>query len=108
MIQFDGPSIERTNLQTWDFDALPRQLDTKQGSNKVSAFPALVLDEKTNTVDLKLHSSEARQALGHPSRCRGASSAEHSIAGEVHRGAPHSGREASHCKPAPTQASVLL
>ena len=66
MIQFDGPSIERTNLQTWDFDALPKQLDTKQGSNKVSAFPALVLDEKTNTVDLKLHSSEARQALEHP------------------------------------------
>ena len=66
MIQFDGPSIERTNLQTWDFDALPKQLDTKQGSNKVSAFPALVLDEKTNTVDLKLHSSEATQALEHP------------------------------------------
>ena len=66
MIQFDGPSIERTNLQTWDFDELPRQLDTKQGSNKVSAFPALVLDEKTNTVDLKLHSSEATQALEHP------------------------------------------
>ena len=66
MIQFDGPSIERSNLQTWDFDELPRQLDTKQGSNKVSAFPALVLDEKTNTVDLKLHSSEATQALEHP------------------------------------------
>jgi ATP-dependent helicase HrpA len=66
MIQFDGPSIERSNLQTWDFDELPRQLDTKQGSNKVSAFPALVLDEKTNTVDIKLHSSEATQALEHP------------------------------------------
>ena len=66
MIQFDGPSIERSNLQTWDFDELPRQLDTKHGSNKVSAFPALVLDEKTNTVDLKLHSSEATQALEHP------------------------------------------
>ena len=66
MIQFEGPSIERSNLQTWDFDELPKQLDTKQGSNKVSAFPALVLDEKTNTVDLKLHSSEASQALEHP------------------------------------------
>ena len=66
MIQFEGPSIERSNLQTWDFDELPKQLDTKQGSNKVSAFPALVLNEKTNTVDLKLHSSEAAQALEHP------------------------------------------
>ena len=66
MIQFEGPSIERSNLQTWDFDDLPKQIDTKQGSNKVSAFPALVLNEKTNTVDLKLHSSEATQALEHP------------------------------------------
>jgi ATP-dependent helicase HrpA len=34
--------LERAGLTTWDFDELPRTLDTKQGGNTIRAYPALV------------------------------------------------------------------
>ena len=35
-------NLERAGLTTWDFDKLPRTLDTKQGGNTIRAYPALV------------------------------------------------------------------
>ena len=35
-------NLERAGLTTWDFDELPRTLDTKQGGNTIRAYPALV------------------------------------------------------------------
>ena len=37
-------NLERAGLMTWDFDELPRTLDTKQGGNTIRAYPALVDD----------------------------------------------------------------
>jgi ATP-dependent helicase HrpA len=34
--------LERAGLITWDFDELPKTLDTKQGGNTIRAYPALV------------------------------------------------------------------
>ncbi|QNE47732.1 ATP-dependent RNA helicase HrpA [Glaciihabitans sp. INWT7] len=35
-------NLERAGLTGWDFDELPRTLDTKQGGNTIRAYPALV------------------------------------------------------------------
>jgi ATP-dependent helicase HrpA len=37
-------NLERAGLTAWDFDELPRTLDTKQGGNTIRAYPALVDD----------------------------------------------------------------
>ncbi|MEO7123385.1 MAG: DUF3418 domain-containing protein, partial [Lacisediminihabitans sp.] len=34
--------LERAGLASWDFDELPKTLDTKQGGNTIRAYPALV------------------------------------------------------------------
>jgi ATP-dependent helicase HrpA len=35
-------AIERKGITTWDFETLPQTLDTKQGTNTIRAYPALV------------------------------------------------------------------
>jgi len=66
IIQFDGPSIEADDLQAWDMDDLPTQLVSSHGTNKVNAYPALVVDPKSRQVNLRLLSSSAKQHLEHP------------------------------------------
>ena len=35
-------ALERDGLTSWDFDSLPRVIDTKQGGNTVRAYPTLI------------------------------------------------------------------
>ena len=51
--------LERSGLTTWDFDALPRTVDTKHSGGVVRAYPALV--ESGKAVDIRLLSTEADQ-----------------------------------------------
>jgi ATP-dependent helicase HrpA len=53
-------AIERTGLTGWDFDELPRILDTRQGTNTIRAYPALV--DEGATVAIKLMSTPQDQA----------------------------------------------
>jgi len=52
--------LERTGLTTWDFDELPRVLDTKHGNGVIRAYPSLV-DEGTS-VAIRLQSTPEDQA----------------------------------------------
>ncbi|TFD85051.1 ATP-dependent RNA helicase HrpA [Cryobacterium psychrotolerans] len=61
-------AIERGGLTTWDFDELPRFLDTKQGENTIRGYPTLV-DEGTS-VAIRMMSTEAEQALHLPTGVR--------------------------------------
>lgn len=65
VVQFEGPTIEAVNLEGWTLDEIPKKLESSHGTNKVNAYPALVLDPKTKRVDLKLLSSETKQSLEH-------------------------------------------
>ena len=53
-------NLERTGLTSWDFDELPKTLDTKQGGNTIRAYPALV--DAGATVAIRLMSTPADQA----------------------------------------------
>jgi ATP-dependent helicase HrpA len=52
--------LERAGLTTWDFDELPRVLDTKHGSGVIRAYPSLVDEGKT--VAIRLQSTPEDQA----------------------------------------------
>jgi ATP-dependent helicase HrpA len=52
--------LERTGLTTWDFDELPRVLDTKHGSGVIRAYPSLVDEGKS--VAIRLQSTPGDQA----------------------------------------------
>ena len=56
--------IERDDLRTWDFDEIPRNIESSHGGNTVRAFTALVVDG--GRVNLRLVSTEREQALLHP------------------------------------------
>ena len=66
VVQFEGPTIEASNLQAFDQDQIPKKLESSHGTNRVNAFPALVVNPVNRQVDLKLLSSEAKQNLEHP------------------------------------------
>jgi len=53
-------AIERAGLTTWDFDALPRTLDTRQGTTTVRGYPTLV--DMGTTVSIRLMATPADQA----------------------------------------------
>jgi ATP-dependent helicase HrpA len=53
-------AIERTGLTSWDFDELPKLIDTRQGGTVIRAYPSLVDDGAS--VSLKLMSTPADQA----------------------------------------------
>jgi len=52
--------LERGGLTTWDFDELPRVLDTEHGSGIIRAYPSLVDEGKT--VAIRLQSTPEDQA----------------------------------------------
>jgi len=52
--------LERGGLTTWDFDELPRVLDTKHGSGVIRAYPSLVDEGKS--VAIRLQSTPDDQA----------------------------------------------
>jgi len=53
-------AVERTGLTTWDFDELPRALDTRHGTGVVRAYPALVDEGKS--VGIRLMATADDQA----------------------------------------------
>jgi ATP-dependent helicase HrpA len=56
-------ALERDGLTSWDFDALPQTLDTKQAGNTVRAYPALV--DHGSSVAIQLMSTQADQQREH-------------------------------------------
>jgi ATP-dependent helicase HrpA len=56
-------ALERAGLTTWDFDALPRTLDTKHSGGVVRAYPALV--DTGAAVDIRLLATQAEQQRMH-------------------------------------------
>ena len=52
-------ALERSGLTTWDFDALPRSVETRHSGGVVRAYPALV--ESGKAVDIRLLATEADQ-----------------------------------------------
>jgi ATP-dependent helicase HrpA len=53
-------AMERSGLTSWDFDELPKLIDTRQGGTVIRAYPSLVDDGAT--VSLKLMSTPGDQA----------------------------------------------
>src|SRR5690606_19287589 len=56
-------AIERGGLTTWDFDELPRFLDTRQAGNTIRAYPALA--DEGASVAIRLMATPADQAREH-------------------------------------------
>jgi len=56
-------AIERDGLTSWDFDELPRILDTRQAGNTIRAYPALV--DTGSSVAIRLMATPADQAREH-------------------------------------------
>ncbi|BDZ49516.1 hypothetical protein GCM10025867_17570 [Frondihabitans sucicola] len=59
-----GPTIQREGITKWDFDDLPQTVDTRHGETTIRAYPALV-DEGTS-VSIQLMATAADQALATP------------------------------------------
>ena len=66
--------IERDDLSTWDFDELPKHVESKLAGNVVRAFPALVAVKPAaeagkkagKQINIRLFSTEAEQQRMHP------------------------------------------
>ncbi|MBX3092796.1 MAG: DUF3418 domain-containing protein, partial [Cryobacterium sp.] len=56
-------AIERGGITTWDFDQLPRVLDTTQSGNTIRAYPALV--DEGSSVAIRLMATPGDQAREH-------------------------------------------
>jgi ATP-dependent helicase HrpA len=61
-------AIERTGLTSWDFDELPKVLDTRQGGTVIRAYPALV--DAGTSVSITLMSTPEDQARATPAGIR--------------------------------------
>jgi ATP-dependent helicase HrpA len=61
-------AIERDGLATWDFDELPRIIDTRQGGTVIRAYPALV--DRGTSVSIILMSTPEDQARETPAGVR--------------------------------------
>jgi ATP-dependent helicase HrpA len=61
-------ALERSGLTSWDFDELPRQVDTRHGGNLIRGYPALV-DEGTSAA-IRLMSTPEDQRREHPKGVR--------------------------------------
>jgi ATP-dependent helicase HrpA len=53
-------AIERSGVTAWDFDELPKVIDTRQGGTTIRAYPALV--DNGSSVSITLMSTAADQA----------------------------------------------
>ncbi|WP_165064917.1 ATP-dependent RNA helicase HrpA [Marisediminicola senii] len=61
-------SLERAGLTTWDFDELPKLVDTRQAGSVIRGFPTLVDDGAS--VSIRVMSTPADQALAMPGGIR--------------------------------------
>lgn len=55
--------IERTNINTWDFSAIPKSYEKKAANLTIQAFPALVDNHKDVAIELFEHQSQAELAM---------------------------------------------
>src|SRR5690554_5540939 len=53
-------ALERDGLTSWDFDSLPKVIDTRQGGNTIRAYPALI--DRGASVSIQLMSTPEDQA----------------------------------------------
>lgn len=60
--------IERRGLTTWEFDDLPRYVDTKQAAGVIRGYPALVDDG--DSVSIRIEASEGEQRAAMPGGIR--------------------------------------
>ena len=61
-------AIERAGLTAWDFDELPKVIDTRQGGTVIRAYPALV--DRGSSVSITLMSTQEDQARATPDGVR--------------------------------------
>ena len=61
-------ALERSGITRWDFDELPRYVDTRQGGNMIRGYPALV-DEGT-AVAIRIMATEQDQTQAMPDGVR--------------------------------------
>jgi ATP-dependent helicase HrpA len=61
-------AIERSGITSWDFDELPRVVDTRQGGTTIRAYPALV--DHAASVSITVMSTAADQARETPAGVR--------------------------------------
>ncbi|GAB2520363.1 ATP-dependent RNA helicase HrpA [Paramicrobacterium agarici] len=55
--------IERTGLTTWDFDELPRYVDTRQAAGVIRGYPALVDDGESVSIRIEASERDQRRAM---------------------------------------------
>jgi ATP-dependent helicase HrpA len=58
------PSLERTGLTSWNFDALPTRLETMISSGSITGYPALV--DEGSSVGIRVFGRVADPAREHP------------------------------------------
>jgi ATP-dependent helicase HrpA len=61
-VQVDN-AVERTGIQTWDFDSIPEVLESEVAGNLIRGFPALIAMPKG--VDLKLFPTQSEREKNH-------------------------------------------
>jgi ATP-dependent helicase HrpA len=61
-------ALERGGLTSWDFEELPRQVDTRHGGNLIRGYPALVDDGAS--VSIRLMATPEDQRREHPRGAR--------------------------------------
>jgi ATP-dependent helicase HrpA len=61
-------AIERSGITTWDFQELPRFIDTKQGDNTIRGYPTLIDDG--SSVSIRMMSTATEQARTLPGGVR--------------------------------------
>jgi ATP-dependent helicase HrpA len=66
VVQLQRSPVERDGLTSWDFDVLPKVIESKVGGNAVSAFVSLVVNDD-KTVSIKIFSTLGEQARHHGS-----------------------------------------
>ncbi|QVQ53934.1 ATP-dependent RNA helicase HrpA [Spiractinospora alimapuensis] len=64
-----APGIERTGLQTWDFDTLPRTVRQVRAGQPVEGYPALTVEDsgpaEQGTVAVRVLDTEPEQRVAH-------------------------------------------
>lgn len=63
-----GPTIQRSGITKWDFDDLPKTVDTRHGETTIRAYPALVDDGAS--VSIQLMATPYDQGLATPQGIR--------------------------------------
>jgi ATP-dependent helicase HrpA len=57
------PELERQNIETWDFESLPKSFEQKHAGFEIKAYPALV--KKSNNVDIILFDNQQEAEISH-------------------------------------------